>query len=93
MLHDWDDASCGRILAAVRAAAAPGARLLVIETVVPTDDQPHLSKAIDLTMLGMVTGKERTEPEFRELLGAAGFTLDRVLATPSPYSVLEATLH
>jgi len=39
----------------------------------------------------MVTGKERSEDEYRELLATAGFTLDRVVATPSPFSILEAT--
>ncbi|HZZ50170.1 MAG TPA: methyltransferase [Pseudonocardia sp.] len=91
ILHDWDDSSCQRILGNIAAAASPGARLLVIEGVVPDGDQPHLTKAIDLTMLGMLSGKERTEPEYRELLEGAGFTLDRIIPTPSPLSILEAT--
>ncbi|MFE3001456.1 methyltransferase [Nocardia sp. NPDC059246] len=92
ILHDWDDVSSRRILASIAAAAAPGARVLVIEGMVPAGDAPHLTKAIDLTMLGMLTGKERSEQEYRELLDGAGFTLDQVVATPSPYSILEATL-
>lgn len=92
ILHDWDDASCHRLLGCIRQAATAGARLLLLETPVPAGDEPHLSKAMDLTMLGTVTGKERVEAEYRELLDSAGFTLDRVVATPSPYSVLEATL-
>jgi hypothetical protein len=47
---------------------------------------------MDLTMLGMLSGRERTAPEFADLLAAAGFRLDRVLATAGPMSVLEATL-
>ena len=92
ILHDWDDESSHRILRAIAAAAAPGARILIVEGVVPPGDQPHLTKAIDLTMLGMVTGKERSEQEYRELLDSAGFALDRVVATPSPFSILEATM-
>lgn len=92
ILHDWNDQENRRILASVAAAAAPGARLLVIEGVVPDGDEPHLTKAIDLTMLGMVTGKERTEQEYRDLLDSTGFTLDRIVPTPSPFSILEATL-
>jgi DNA-binding Lrp family transcriptional regulator len=91
ILHDWDDQSCQRILGNIAAAASPAARLLVIEGVVPDGDQPHLTKVIDLTMLGMVSGKERTEQEYRDLLDSAGFTLDRIVPTPSPFSVLEAT--
>ncbi|RDI64062.1 methyltransferase [Nocardia pseudobrasiliensis] len=59
---------------------------------VPDGDEPHLTKAIDLTMLGMMTGKERTEREYRDLLTGSGFTLDRIVYTPTPYSILEATL-
>ncbi|MGW4774533.1 methyltransferase [Nocardia sp. NPDC004278] len=92
ILHDWDDVSSRRILASIAAAASPGARVLIIEGMVPAGDAPHLTKAIDLTMLGMVTGKERSKQEYRELLEGAGFTLDQVVATPSPYSILEATL-
>jgi hypothetical protein len=62
-----------------------------VELVVPADDSPHMSKMIDLTMLGMLTGKERTDDEFRRLLAAGGFRLDRVLDTGAPLSVLEAT--
>ena len=92
ILHDWDDNSCQRILGNIAAAAAGGARLLIIEGLVPDGDQPHLTKATDLTMLGMLSGKERTEQEYRELLDSAGFTLDRIVPTPSPFSILEATL-
>jgi hypothetical protein len=93
ILHDWDDTSCRRILQAISNAAAPGARLVVIEGVVPPDARPHLTKMIDLTMLAMLAGKERTADEYQELLSAAGFTVDRIVSTPSPYSVIEATLH
>lgn len=92
VLHDWSDETCLRILASVAAAASPGARLLVVEGVVPAGDEPHLTKAIDLTMLGMMTGKERSEQEYRTLLDEAGFTLDRVVPTPSPFAIIEATL-
>lgn len=91
ILHDWDDDDCRRILACIRAAAGQGARLLVIEGVVPPGDEPHPTKTLDLTMLGILGGRERTEEEYRALLHDAGFTLDRVVPTPSPLAVLEAT--
>jgi hypothetical protein len=47
---------------------------------------------IDLTMLGMLTGRERTAEELRALLDGAGFTLDRIVATATPMSIVEATL-
>ena len=89
VLHDWSDEQALRILRNI-AAAASGARLLIIEFVVPPGDTPHISKTIDLTMLAMVGGKERTEPEWREMLTAAGFTGIAMRQTGTPYSVIHA---
>jgi hypothetical protein len=91
ILHDWDDDTCGRILQAIRAAGNPGARLLIIEGVVPPGDEPHLIKMIDLTMLGMLPGREREAGEYRDLLATNGFTVDRIVSTVSPLSIIEAT--
>lgn len=91
VLHDWDDEGCARLLGSIAAAARPGARLVALELVVPPGSDPHMSKMIDLTMLGMLTGRERSAEEFAQLLGDAGFTLDRVAETPTPFSILEAT--
>lgn len=90
ILHDWDDEHCRRILSSITAAAS-GARLVIIEGVVPPGDEPHLTKAIDLTMLGMLTGQERSAQEYRDLLGSVGFSLDRIVPTPGPFSILEAS--
>jgi hypothetical protein len=92
ILHDWDDDRCRRILGRIKAAAEPGARLVVVEGIVPDGDEPHFTKSIDLVMLAIHGGKERTAGEFEQLLSSAGFALDRVVATPSPFSFLEATL-
>jgi len=92
ILHDWDDTSCARLLRTIKSAAAPGARLVLIESVVPPGDAPHPAKLIDLTMLAMLTGRERTASEYQTLLDAAGFTTDRIIPTPTPYSIIEATL-
>jgi hypothetical protein len=92
VLHDWDDDAAARLLRTIAAAADPGARLVALELVVPPGNAPHLSKMIDLTMLGMLTGRERTATEHAELLAAAGFRCDRVLPTPGPFSIVEATL-
>jgi hypothetical protein len=59
---------------------------------VPAGDEPHLTKSIDLVMLAMQGGKERSADEPEQLLSSTGFTLDRIVATPSPFSFLEATL-
>ncbi|MGH3166385.1 MAG: methyltransferase [Trebonia sp.] len=92
ILHDWDDESCRRILRSIARTASPGARLVAIEIVVPPGDGPHLSKVGDLVMLGMLSGKERTADEYEALLADAGFSLDRIVSSSSPYSFIEASL-
>lgn len=93
VLHDWNDQDAQRILERIRAAAPRGARLVVVDVVLPDGDDHHLGKISDLTMLAMVGGRERTLSEFTELLARTGFVLDRVArSSVSGYSVLEATL-
>jgi O-methyltransferase domain len=91
ILHDWGDEECLQILACCRQAMSGPARLLICERIVPAGNEPSPSKLIDLHML-MTNhgGKERTEREYRELLAGGGFELARVIATRSPWSVLEA---
>lgn len=90
VLHDWDDADAARILAAVRRAAPPSARLLIVETLVPATPGPHFGKTVDVIMLAVTGGRERTEAQYRALLAAAGFELKGVLPTASQYSLVEA---
>jgi hypothetical protein len=91
VLHDWNDESSIEILKSCRKVMSDDARLLIVETVVPDGDDFSPSKIIDLNMMVLTTGQERTADEFRALLSAAGFTLDRILPTLSPSSVIEAT--
>ena len=90
ILHDWPDPEVRRLLANIKAAAPTGARLLAFELITPDGAEPHLAKMIDLTMLGMLTGRERTEAEYRHLLQDAGFKFEAVTATPTPISVIAA---
>ncbi|MBZ4320864.1 SAM-dependent methyltransferase [Streptomyces sp. SCA2-4] len=91
ILHDWPDEDCLRILTTIRRAMSLGARLLVIDAVLPADGSPHPAVALDVVMLMTLQGRERTAPEFEDLLARTGFRLDRVVRTPSLTSVLEAT--
>jgi hypothetical protein len=90
VLHDWNDADAARILATVRKAAQPSARILVIETLVAETPGPHFGKSLDITMLAVTGGRERTGAQYRALFAAAGFRLARVLTTASQYSIVEA---
>ncbi|MGW2642833.1 methyltransferase [Streptomyces sp. NPDC001348] len=90
VLHDWDDDAAVEILRSCRRVMGANARLLVVDTVVPEGDGFSPSKIIDLNMMVLSGGQERTADEFRRLLAAAGFTLSRILPTRSPSSVVEA---
>jgi SAM-dependent methyltransferase len=91
IVHDWDDERATRLLSNCRAALAPAGKLLLVEMVIPADNSPSPAQAMDLNMLVLLGGRERTEDEFRRLLAAAGFRLERVIPTHSPFNVIEAT--
>jgi O-methyltransferase/methyltransferase family protein len=90
ILHDWDDEHSTKILSNIRTAIARHGRLIVVEIVLPAGNEPHIGPLIDLNMMVMTGGAERTEQEYRRLLANAGFRLDRVVRTKSPFSVIEA---
>lgn len=89
IIHDWDDADSIKILSGIRRDMPAHARVLVIETVVPTTPGPHLSKELDIAMMTLPGGKERTQEEYSNLVSHCGLRLKREVATQSPYSVLE----
>ena len=90
ILHDWGEEECLRILSNCRRAMSDQGRLLIVEWVLRPGDEPDPAKLLDLVMLVMPGGQERTEEEYRALLARAGFTLTRVVPTASPASVVEA---
>ncbi|WP_055701835.1 MULTISPECIES: methyltransferase [Streptomyces] len=90
VLHDWPDDACLRILRNCRAAMAPDARLLVVESVLPPGNAPHPGKTLAVAMAAVIDGRERTEQEFTSLLAAADLTVTRVLPTASFPSIVEA---
>jgi hypothetical protein len=90
VLHDWADAPAREIVAAIRRAAPPHARLLVIETVVPEGPAPDRSKNLDIVMLVLFAGRQRTAEEYRRLLRAGGFELRAEADTGAGISVFEA---
>jgi hypothetical protein len=90
LLHDWSEEQCIAILRNCRKAMKPTSRLLIVEMVLPDGDTPHLGKILDLAMLVLPGGQERTASEYEPLLAKAGFRLHRVVPTASPVSVVEA---
>ena len=90
VLHDWDDDKARAILRVCRGAMTAHARLLIVETLVAPGNTPCHAKELDLLMLVYTGGRERTEQEYRELLDATGFSLERTLPTASTMSIIEA---
>ena len=91
IIHDWSDAECTTILRNCHQALNAKGRLLLVEMVIPSDNSPSMAQPMDLNMLVMLSGRERTEAEYRDLLAAGGFRMERVMPTHSPFSVIEAT--
>jgi hypothetical protein len=73
ILHDWDDAAAEEILRTVRAAMPAAARLVLAEHVVRPGNERDEAKLLDLHMLVALGGRERSEGQWRALLGRTGF--------------------
>ena len=92
ILHDWNDNEAGEILKAIRSSAPAHAKLLLVEWLIPEDRQPSWTLFVDLIMLAELTGKERTEQEFREMLSGAGFRVDRVIDSGFNTFIIESSV-
>jgi len=91
IIHDWPDDDAVHILSNVRAAADAGKRVLLVECVIPKHDRDFLGKWLDLEMLIGAAARERSATEYGQLLNRAGFRMNRVVETASPFSIVEAT--
>ncbi len=89
IIHDWDDDQSSKILRNIHSAMNERGKVLIIEMVVPDGNEPSPSKMLDLMMLVMEGGKERTKDEYKRLLETSGFRLARIVPTKSPYSLIE----
>jgi hypothetical protein len=90
VLHDWADTDAKQILAGVRRAAPKHAHLLIVESLVSASPGPHFGNTLDIIMLAVTGGRERTRAEYERLLADTGFHLERIIATPTRYDIVEA---
>ena len=90
ILHDWPDDRCTEILKSIHRAAKPGATLLVVEMLLPDTPQPSPVTFLDLNMLVMLGGRERSAGEMTSLLATGGFAVKRVIPI-GMFSLIEAT--
>ncbi len=92
VLHDWADEPAIAILRACRKAMSGDSRLLVVESVLQQGNEPGMGKLMDMNMLVIHGGLERTEAEYAKLLGQSGFVLAKAEVTGSVVDVIEAEL-
>ena len=94
IIHDWDDEQALTILRNIRRQldGRPQGRVILVESVIPADSSPNFGKLIDLEMMLMPGGRERTEAEFTSLFERAGFSQVRVVPTQAPLWVVEARM-
>jgi len=90
IIHDWSEEQCVTILKNVRKSIKPNGRLMLVEMVLPPGDVMHPGKILDMVMLVLPGGQERTEAEYAPLLAKGGFKLERVVPTESAVSIVEA---
>ncbi len=90
IIHDWDDEKSLTVLKNIRGAIKPNGKLINVDVVIPEGNGADWGKLMDVNMLVMTGGMERTEKQFKELLAKAGFKLTRVVPTKSPLSIVEA---
>jgi SAM-dependent methyltransferase len=89
ILHDWEDARAVAILKNCARAMKPDSRLLVVERSLPEQNVPGPAKLVDITMLAVTGGRERSEEEYAELFRKAGLRLTRAVATASEMQLFE----
>jgi len=90
IIHDWSEAEAVALLCKVREAMKPGARLILLEELIPEVPDLVPGKWMDVLMLAITGGRERTKNEYSELLSAARFELEEVVRTTGPLSILLA---
>ena len=90
IIHDWDDGKSIQILKNCRKGIKDDGRLLILEWVLPEGDTPHVARVVDINMMMLTAGEERTGKQYGRLLERAGFRLTRIIATESECSIVEA---
>jgi len=91
IIHDWHDEPSTTILRNIHRAQPAHGKVLLVESVLPEGNAKHFGKVIDMEMLALANGRERTADEFEALLDGAGFRLARIVETESPIAIIEGT--
>lgn len=90
ILHDWNDEQSKKILRNVNNAMGKGSKLLIIEGIIPEGNDPHPGKFMDINMMAMTGGKERTEKEWKAMMSECGLRCSKIIHTHHPlFSIIE----
>ena len=89
IIHDWDDERSQTILTNCAESMKPDGKVLVIDCVIVEDNEPHIGKLLDIEMLLIPGGNERTRTEFEELFSRSGLKLERIIPTATHLSIIE----
>jgi hypothetical protein len=92
VIHDWTDERAIAIFTNCARAMSKSGKVLVVERLVPDGNEPGIAKLLDLDMLVLAGGRERTENEVSDLLLRSGLKLSRAISTPVGVSIIEAVL-
>ncbi|MCU1385158.1 MAG: O-demethylpuromycin-O-methyltransferase [Acidobacteria bacterium] len=91
ILHDWNDEQAAAILRNCAASMTPRGRVAIVEMVIPDDGAPTAAQLMDVNMLAILPGRERTQAEYSALLADSGLRFERLVATHSPFQILLGT--
>ena len=89
IIHDWDDDKATTILRNCHRGLNANGRVLIVESVIEPGNEPSFAKLLDLTMMVLPGGKERTAVEYQRLLEASGFELTQIILTSCDVSIIE----
>jgi len=90
VLHDWDDEKCLKILRNCHGAMEGGSKLLILEVVLTPTGHSSYASCMDLLMMAVTGGKERSLEAFQQMLESSGFVLEHIYPTSTEFSILEA---
>ena len=91
ILHDWNDEQAATILRNCASSMTSRGRVAIVEMVIPDDRSATPAQLMDVNMLAILPGRERTQAEYTALLADAGLRFERLVPTHSPFQILEAT--
>jgi hypothetical protein len=92
IVHNWNDDDCVKILSGIRTAMPEHGKVLILEMIIDETNRSSFAKLIDIQMMiFMENGKERSKAEFQSIIEASGLSLNRIIPTIAPISILEVT--